>query len=135
MTRLRWLVVLALSLLTACASSNGQNGAEPTVAPTSASTATPTPTTSSWVDSYYHQKLKWHGCGSGFQCSTLTVPLDYSNQSAGTISIAVARLKASGSKRGSILVNPGGPGGSGIDYAKQKPVTKRIREHYDLIGF
>jgi pimeloyl-ACP methyl ester carboxylesterase len=136
-------VLAALAVVTACASS-GNNNAEPS--PTATSTSTPSATTPSTTASaspsstsalarFYEQKLSWHGCGGGFQCTSLTVPLDYANPGGGTITIAVNRLKASGSKRGSILVNPGGPGGSGVDYAKSKPVTKRVREHYDLIGF
>lgn len=96
--------------------------------PSATGTSTPEP-------AYYKQKLTWKGCGSGFQCSTLKVPLDYANPASELIDIAVIRLKATGSRRGALLVNPGGPGGSGVDYARSKPATKAVREHFDIVGF
>jgi pimeloyl-ACP methyl ester carboxylesterase len=127
-------VLGCLALVVSCSSSGGKN-ASPSPSPSVTETAPAPTSTGTTLDRFYKQKLDWHGCGGGFQCTTLTVPLDYANPGGGTIGIAVNRLKATGSKRGSILVNPGGPGGSGLDYAKSKPVTKRVRAHYDLIGF
>ncbi|KAJ7047235.1 hypothetical protein C8F04DRAFT_876585, partial [Mycena alexandri] len=60
--------------------------------------------------------LDWTSCYSGFQCSLLEVPLDYSSDK-GNASIAVVRYPATASKSdylGPILFNPGGPGGSGV---------------------
>ncbi|MGA7987718.1 MAG: alpha/beta hydrolase, partial [Candidatus Dormiibacterota bacterium] len=57
--------------------------------------------------------LAFHDCSgaAGLQCATLTVPLDYAAPGGATIAIAVARLPALTSpSRGSIVVNPGGPG-------------------------
>lgn len=128
------LVVLALAI-TGCASS-GSRQAAPTPAATDTSTPSTTPSPGSTpLPAYYAQKLDWKGCGGGFQCSTLKVPLDYANPASELIDIAVIRLKAKGSRRGSLVVNPGGPGGSGVDYARSKPATKRVREHYDIVGF
>ena len=67
-------------------------------------------------------KISWSPCyrdfGFPFECGTVQVPLDYSNASAATISIAVVRLLAGdpAHKVGSIFFNPGGPGGSGVDF-------------------
>jgi hypothetical protein len=82
----------------------------------------PTPSTSSsgGLARFYGQRLSWRDCGGGFQCGTLQVPLDYAHPAADAIGIAVIRRPATdpAHRRGSLLVNPGGPGGSGIGYAR-----------------
>ncbi|KAJ6566158.1 hypothetical protein B0H19DRAFT_1373871 [Mycena capillaripes] len=63
--------------------------------------------------------LNWTACYSGFECSRLIVPLNYAVPTAGNATIAIARYPANCSKSeylGPILLNPGGPGGSGVDY-------------------
>ncbi|GAA2295972.1 alpha/beta hydrolase [Streptomyces caniferus] len=101
---------------------------EATLAPLPASTP-------AGLRAYYDQKLTWHACGKGFQCATMKAPLDYSHPEAGDTKLAVARKKASGpgSRLGSLLVNPGGPGGSAIDYLEQyAPQPAAIRARYDM---
>lgn len=62
---------------------------------------------------YYEQKLSWYGCGGGMQCAQLRAPLDWSNPSGDSITLALIKHPATGAKRGSLLVNPGGPGAVG----------------------
>jgi pimeloyl-ACP methyl ester carboxylesterase len=85
------------------------------------------------------QKLVWTACYGTFQCAKVTVPLDYRHPNASTITLAVTRTLAKDQKHrlGSLLVNPGGPGGSGIDYvlAADFIATKQILARYDLVGF
>jgi pimeloyl-ACP methyl ester carboxylesterase len=85
------------------------------------------------------QKLVWTSCYSTFQCTKVTVPLDYSHPDARTITLSVTRLLATdrAHRLGSLLVNPGGPGGSGVDYvlAAEFIATKQILARYDLVGF
>ncbi|WP_274914348.1 alpha/beta hydrolase [Streptomyces sp. WZ-12] len=88
---------------------------------------------------YYDQKLSWHDCGvAGFQCATMKAPLDYAKPSPATdLKLAVARRKATGPgpRIGSLLVNPGGPGGSAIDYLQQyAPQPAAVRARYDMIA-
>ena len=64
--------------------------------------------------------VQWHSCGdadsSEQQCATYAVPLDYQHPGEGTVQLAVNRLPATGPDRiGSLFLNPGGPGGSGVD--------------------
>ena len=83
-------------------------------------------------------KVTWTGCGSGFQCGTLTVPLDYSHPGGETIKIALIRKPATDTAHriGSLLTNPGGPGASGIDYLKSSVSTlANLNARFDLIGF
>ncbi|KAJ6486514.1 Alpha/Beta hydrolase protein [Mycena vitilis] len=85
-------------------------------------------------------KLNWIPCYSGFQCSLFEVPLDYSSRAAGTASIAIARYPANCSKseyRGPILLNPGGPGGSGVDYVVEAgaSIATIIGQQFDIVGF
>ncbi|AJT65426.1 hypothetical protein T261_3762 [Streptomyces lydicus] len=88
---------------------------------------------------YYDQKLSWHACGvSGFECATMKAPLDYGKPGSGTdIKLAVARKKATGpgARIGSLMVNPGGPGGSAIDYLQQyAPQPAAVRARYDMVA-
>ena len=91
------------------------------------------------LQSFYGQKLVWTGCGGGFQCGKLSVPLDYADPSGETIRIAVIRLKARDQvhKLGSLVMNPGGPGGSGVNYARgaRGVVDASVRAKYDIVGF
>jgi hypothetical protein len=56
----------------------------------------------------------------GFECATVEVPLDYTDPAAGTIGLALIRLPAEpgGQRLGSLFVNPGGPGGSGVQFVR-----------------
>ncbi|MEU9111181.1 alpha/beta hydrolase [Streptomyces sp. NPDC048483] len=88
---------------------------------------------------YYDQKLSWHACSvSGFECATMKAPLAYDSPSEATdIKLAVARKKATGpgSRLGSLMVNPGGPGGSAIDYLqKYAPQPAAVRARYDMVA-
>jgi pimeloyl-ACP methyl ester carboxylesterase len=88
--------------------------------------------------------LRWLACPTdvspNFECATVRVPLDYDRPRARTISLALARLPASDpeAKIGSIFVNPGGPGGSGVDMVLQagpQLFGEEVRTHFDLVGF
>jgi pimeloyl-ACP methyl ester carboxylesterase len=87
---------------------------------------------------FYSQELSWKGCGVG-QCADLTVPLDYSKPDGETVKISVLRMRATrpNEREGSIVVNPGGPGGSGVDYARAADfiVGKPVRQRFDIVGF
>ncbi|MEU3242076.1 MULTISPECIES: alpha/beta hydrolase [unclassified Streptomyces] len=92
------------------------------------------------LTSYYEQKPTWRSCGApGFECTTMKVPLDYDDPASGAIKLAVARKKATGpGKRiGSLLVNPGGPGGSAVGYLQSYAglgYPAKIRARYDMVA-
>ncbi|GAA3566521.1 alpha/beta hydrolase [Streptomyces osmaniensis] len=89
---------------------------------------------------YYTQKLTWRSCGvPGFQCATMRAPLDYAKPEDGNTQLAVARKKATGPGKplGSLLVNPGGPGGSAIGYLQQYAgigYPTDVRARYDMVA-
>ena len=71
------------------------------------------------------------------ECAVLEVPLDYDDPAGETVELALTRLPAAGDRLGSLVVNPGGPGGSGVDYALQAELvtTADLRDAYDVVGF
>ncbi len=86
------------------------------------------------------QKISWRRCPDDrtVQCGTLTVPIDWSNPKRGSVKLAVARAKATDPKKriGVLLVNPGGPGGSGVEFALDRAgLSKQVRQRYDIVGF
>ncbi|WP_326678099.1 alpha/beta hydrolase [Streptomyces sp. NBC_01237] len=92
------------------------------------------------LTSYYTQKLSWRDCGvEGFQCTSMKAPLDYGKPDDGDIKLAVSRKKATGpGKRiGSLLVNPGGPGGSAVGYLQGYAAIgypAQVRARYDMVA-
>ena len=90
------------------------------------------------LSGYYAQEIEWKSCRQDFQCATLAVPIDYKNLSTGTFEIALLKYEARTSKKlGSLIVNPGGPGGSGVDYAyaAEYIFSPAILDRYDIVGF
>lgn len=74
---------------------------------------------------------------SGAQCGKLTVPVDYDVPNGDTAAIALIRFPATGPKIGSLVINPGGPGESGIGAAADlvDSLPPNVRKKFDLIGF
>ena len=94
------------------------------------------------LESFYSQTIAWKDCSDGtspFQCGTVTVPLDYEHPDGRTITIALKKLPASDSdaEHGSLFINPGGPGASGIQdlEAQATALPEGIRAGYDVVGF
>ena len=101
------------------------------------------------LESFYGQKVEWYDCvatagveksaeKTGFQCAKVTVPLDYSQPGGQTIEIAMKKHLATGSVRqGTLFMNPGGPGGSGVDNVGAMATTTfaGVQSAYDIIGF
>ncbi len=87
---------------------------------------------------YYAQKLDWQSCDDRFECATFKVPLDYDHPADGDISLTAARKASTGSggRIGSLLLNPGGPGGSAVDYMEGSAASydAGVRAAYDLVG-
>jgi len=89
-------------------------------------------------------KAAWSPCfkefGANFQCATVQVPLDWNGPANATISIAMVRLPASDPDQriGSVFINPGGPGGSGVEFALFGGpflFTPDVRARFDIVGF
>ena len=82
--------------------------------------------------------VKWRSCGGGFQCGTLPVPLDYSAPDGPQIDLALIRSPARDSSRriGSLVMNPGGPGGSAVDFVRSITPTlpTELRDRFDIVG-
>jgi pimeloyl-ACP methyl ester carboxylesterase len=93
----------------------------------------------SGLAAYENQKLDWASCYQAFECTDLRVPIDYADLTVGTFKIAVLRYKALDQKNriGSLIVNPGGPGGSGVDYAYNAEFVfdPDVLDRYDIVGF
>ncbi|MCU1660603.1 MAG: Alpha/beta hydrolase family protein, partial [Pseudonocardia sp.] len=73
-----------------------------------------------------------------FSCARLPVPLDYTDQSGPTINIELIKVHSSTNSTGNpLVVNPGGPGVSGIDLAVGMAIqaSDRLLSHFDLVGF
>jgi len=90
------------------------------------------------LEEYYHQVLRWQPCGGGMQCTVARAPMDWSNPADAEIELALTRQPASGTKLGSLLVNPGGPGGSGYDFVLDSvdyATSDRLQSSYDIVGF
>ena len=101
------------------------------------------------LESFYSQKVEWYDCGAtggmersaqrtGFQCAKVKVPLDYSRPDGQTIEVAMKKHLATGSVRqGSLFINPGGPGGSGVQYVEGAAETAfaGVQGSFDIIGF
>jgi pimeloyl-ACP methyl ester carboxylesterase len=87
---------------------------------------------------FYHQVLTWESCGGGMQCATARAPMDWANPAAASIELALVRHPATGTRLGSLLVNPGGPGGSGYDFVFDSvdfATSARLQSSYDIVGF
>ncbi|MDQ3104273.1 MAG: alpha/beta hydrolase [Actinomycetota bacterium] len=68
------------------------------------------------------------------------MPLDYDDPTAGVVRLALIKSPASGARpaKGSIFLNPGGPGGSGVDFVRGTRdflFTEQVRRRFDLVGF
>ncbi len=143
-TRVRAAAVIAVLGLVAAGCSGGSDrlpSASPAPAPTSAVDGTPVPTPAPAVAAalakFYDQKLSWSACGGGFQCTKVKVPVDYEKPDGATLNLSVTRLRTNGKRLGSLLLNPGGPGASGVGYlqAAYQGITEPVRANYDLVSF
>ncbi|MBP2477184.1 pimeloyl-ACP methyl ester carboxylesterase [Crossiella equi] len=80
---------------------------------------------------------RWSQQDERTECAMVTVPVDYAKPDGRTLGIAISRVKASGRRDGVVLLNPGGPGGSGMGMPGEvlRSQAAGIGEHHDLIGF
>jgi pimeloyl-ACP methyl ester carboxylesterase len=80
----------------------------------------------------------WTPCAGSFDCATLTVPLDWGVPDGETITLDVTRSTASGDRIGSLLLNPGGPGASGVDFLQgfvPSGIPDGLTERFDIVSW
>ncbi|MFF3346125.1 alpha/beta hydrolase [Streptomyces sp. NPDC002779] len=131
------LIGVAALVVSACSTGGSTTSASPAAEAALAALPQATPDA---LSPYYGQKLNWRECGTpGFECATLKAPLDYAEPGEDDVRLAVARKKATGpGKRiGSLLVNPGGPGGSAVAYLQAYAgigYPAEVRARYDMVA-
>ena len=140
-------LLVALSALLVCGGLTAcQDDTDIKATPATASASAAVP---AGLESFYSQKVSWYACAkkgmaeatsgqdTGFTCAKVKVPLDYDNPGGQTIEIAVKKRAAGGDSIGSLFVNPGGPGGSGIDLVDEAGsyFSKKLTSSYDVVGF
>ena len=125
-------VITSLLILASCSSRSGPNSA--------VSESVSTPSASPFVPASFI----WKACDdsastTSVQCSTLDVPFDYSNPSAGTFSLYVKLRPATNPslRVGSMMVNPGGPGFGGSALADDSSYyfSTDLTDHFDIIAW
>jgi pimeloyl-ACP methyl ester carboxylesterase len=136
-------VVLALSL-SGCALAQDAEEPEalpsPTLSPSRLPPPTePSPAADAALARYYAQDVTWKACRGSARCTTIEVPLDYADPGGQSITLSVLKMPAGrdDARVGSLVVNPGGPGGSGVEYAANAAdhFGSEIRQAYDIVGF
>jgi pimeloyl-ACP methyl ester carboxylesterase len=141
------LVILIAAAITAgCTSGNGAPGASarPSAKPSPSITPFPLPTGTlpqpATLAGYYSQHLDWQHCETDFECSWLVVPVDYTRPDGERFALPVIKLPAAhpSQRVGSLVINPGGPGGSGVLYAlgaSSGEFTQAVLDRFDIVGF
>ncbi|WP_424346848.1 alpha/beta hydrolase [Kocuria sp. CH-021] len=129
--------VLALAVLLAAAPAGGAAGAATVAAPQQGVVVTAQ--VPPGLEDFYAQQLVWTACGAAAECTRVRVPLDHDNPAAGQIELALTRVPSTdpAARQGSLLVNFGGPGGSGTASieAWAAGLDPRVRAAYDVVGF
>ncbi|WP_019204170.1 alpha/beta hydrolase [Tsukamurella sp. 1534] len=155
------IALLAVVSLAGCGTRIGGDP-EPSEAPSSAATGTAGPSAGTpgggggavpGLEKYYGQKVSWGSCDemtaaddidpdaydrTKLECGRVTVPVDYNDPGEGETKLAVARTKATGKRQGSLLMNPGGPGGSGVQQVAAKTTelgNLAVAQSFDLVGW
>jgi len=104
----------------------------------------PMPPAPAGLSRFYEQAPRWTSCTEiagdqvrlppNAQCTRIEVPVDYADPEGPTAQLALSRIPATGAKIGSLLVNPGGPGVSGLDTVLVGNQTA-LAHHFDRVGF
>ena len=90
------------------------------------------------LEKFYSQELDWAACGSALQCTEIEVPMDYAKPEGETMTLALNKRPGGKKTIGSLLVNPGGPGASGLEIVADAVPTmfgQKLQRGYDVIGF
>ena len=128
------LVVVVALVVAGCSTAKHQS-AVPTGTTASSSGTNAAP---AGLERFYGQQLDWTTCGK-FECAKATVPVDWSAPDGAVIQLALERQRATGGTAvGSLLINPGGPGASGVDALKSvalERISKDVLAKYDVVGF
>lgn len=144
LTRAVALAAVPLLVLTGCSLGDGQEEElpEPSLSPSPVESTDPDDEPADdqeALERFYDQEVRWRDCESGAECTRITVPLDYAAPDGRTIELSVLRIPAGSEKQrvGSLVVNPGGPGGSGVEYASNAAsyFGSEVRQAFDIVGF
>jgi pimeloyl-ACP methyl ester carboxylesterase len=125
-------VLLTLAALASCTGGT---------ADTATGTSPPRPTTAPGATTpgagWQPTSLTWRECDlpRNGRCATLEVPLDWDRPDGPTIELAIGRIPAGGTAIGPLLLNPGGPGASGLDFLSADPVSPDLAEDFDLVAW
>jgi pimeloyl-ACP methyl ester carboxylesterase len=129
-------LVIALAVgLAGCTGGGGK--VQPPAPATSAPAGSKDPASDPALSRFYDQQPTWKACRNDFQCARVTVPLDWSAPAGATIELALLKLPATKKKIGTLLLNPGGPGVSAVDWFRSSPgsLGERVRRSYDAIAW
>jgi pimeloyl-ACP methyl ester carboxylesterase len=84
-------------------------------------------------------ELRWEACGGGMECATADVPRDYAHPHGAKLELALIRRPATDREHriGSLFMNPGGPGNSGVEFVRTMPPPAQhvVGRRFDIVGF
>lgn len=115
-------------------------GSEQGARPAAIRFTTPTGPNPTALRACYGQRPAWKICGNGpDQCASVRVPVDYARPEGATVAISLHKVVAINPKerKGTLFINPGGPGESGLGFveAADSVSTPHVRARFDIVGF
>lgn len=133
-------VLAATTMLLVACSGDGPAGDGAGTAPSAAPAPDATPVERpgpAFPQQWEPPTLRWEQCSlpSPGECATLEVPLDWDDPDGATIGLRIGRIPGSGDVIGPLAMNPGGPGGSGLDFLAARPVSPELARRFDLISW
>ena len=137
----RLTLLLTVVFVAACATADptSSQGASPGASGASPGAATGSAGPARTAESFRVAPARWSDCGNGFSCATLRVPSDYADTPAGGFNISLIRRRAAdqANRIGALLVNPGGPGASGVELVRESvdAFPAGLRDRFDIVGF
>lgn len=145
--RRRWIWFPLVALALVCASCSGSStdpvsaSAESSPRPDGSSTTTAddpaVEESRTFPEGWTPDPLAWTECAAlpRGECAALAVPLDWAEPEGEQLELALGRLPATGERIGSLLTNPGGPGGSGLEYLGYSPFDTPVSERFDVVSW
>ncbi|RAX20838.1 alpha/beta hydrolase [Actinomyces sp. Z5] len=136
--------VFAAAGLVACDSPLSGSGPSPSPAARATASTSAVP---AGLEDFYAQEVDWYPCANvgmdetdgdaDYSCAYVTAPLDYDDPDGQTIDLAMKRRAATDDAIGTLFINPGGPGGSGVDLVETAKgyFSDELIASYDVIGF